>query len=68
MLLSPCVRQKLCTYVSVGRQQELQFLREHLEAGKLTPATDREFPLSEAPDAIRYLEAGRAKGKVVIRV
>jgi NADPH:quinone reductase-like Zn-dependent oxidoreductase len=66
MLLSPFVRQKLCTYVSMGRQEELQFLRGLLEEGKLTPAIDRSFPLSEAPDAIRYFEAGHAKGKVVI--
>jgi NADPH:quinone reductase-like Zn-dependent oxidoreductase len=37
-----------------------------LEAGKITPVIDRTYSLAEVPDAIRYLEAGRARGKVVI--
>ena len=36
--------------------------------GKITPVVDRTFPLSEVPDAIRYLRDGRARGKVVITV
>jgi NADPH:quinone reductase-like Zn-dependent oxidoreductase len=43
-------------------------LKELIEAGKLTPVIDRTYPLSEAPKAIRYLEAGHARGKVVITV
>jgi NADPH:quinone reductase-like Zn-dependent oxidoreductase len=57
------------TFVSGRRRQEdLEELRELLEAGKVTPVVDRTFPLSEAPDAIRYLREGRARGKVVITV
>jgi NADPH:quinone reductase-like Zn-dependent oxidoreductase len=39
-----------------------------LEAGKVVPVIDRCYPLSETPEAIRYLETGRARGKVVITV
>jgi hypothetical protein len=37
-----------------------------MEAGKITPVIDRRYPLSETPEAIRYLEQGHARGKVVI--
>jgi NADPH:quinone reductase-like Zn-dependent oxidoreductase len=46
----------------------MALLRELLENGKLTPVIDRTFPLSEVPEAIRYLQAGRVQGKVVITV
>ena len=39
-----------------------------MEAGKVTPAIDRTYPLTQVPEAIRYLEAGHARGKVVITV
>jgi NADPH:quinone reductase-like Zn-dependent oxidoreductase len=68
LLLSPFVRQRLCSFVSRERQEDLETLRELLEAGKITPAVDRTFPLSEVPEAIRYLREGRAHGKVVIAV
>jgi NADPH:quinone reductase-like Zn-dependent oxidoreductase len=47
---------------------DLVFLKEHLEAGKVDPVIDRRYPLSELPDALRYLEKGHARGKVVITV
>ncbi len=49
-----------------ANQKDLLFLKELLETGKIVPVIDRRFPLSEVPDAFRYLEAGHAKGKVVI--
>jgi len=44
------------------------FVKELIEAGKLTPIIDRTFALSEVPDAFRYLEKGHARGKIVITV
>jgi NADPH:quinone reductase-like Zn-dependent oxidoreductase len=46
----------------------LVVLKELIEAGKVTPVIDRTFPLSEVPEAIRYLESGHATGKIVITV
>jgi NADPH:quinone reductase-like Zn-dependent oxidoreductase len=39
-----------------------------MQAGKVTPVIDRTYPLSQVPDAIRYLEEGHARGKVIITV
>jgi NADPH:quinone reductase-like Zn-dependent oxidoreductase len=68
LVLSPFVRQKLGTWISTERAEDLQVLRELLETGKVTPVGDRTFALSEVPEAIRYLREGRARGKVVITV
>jgi NADPH:quinone reductase-like Zn-dependent oxidoreductase len=43
-------------------------LKELIEARKITPVIDRTFPLSEVPEAIRYLESGQTRGKIVITV
>jgi NADPH:quinone reductase-like Zn-dependent oxidoreductase len=67
-VLSPFVRQKLGTWISTQREEDLETLRELIEAGKVTPVVDRTFPLSEVPAAIRYLREGRAHGKVVVTV
>ena len=50
------------------KQQDLVSLRELLEAGKVVPVIDRRYPLHETAEAIRYLEAKHARGKVVITV
>ncbi|MFZ1402042.1 MAG: NAD(P)-dependent alcohol dehydrogenase [Anaerolineae bacterium] len=54
--------------VAKPNQNDLALMKELLEAGKVKPVIDRCYPLSEVPDAIRYLEEGHAKGKVVITV
>ena len=60
--------QKLLGLMYKQRQQDLLTLKDLIEAGKLTPVIDRTFPLKEAPQAIRYLEQGHARGKVVVTV
>ncbi|HCX28846.1 MAG TPA: hypothetical protein DHU55_03610 [Blastocatellia bacterium] len=47
---------------------DLTILRDLMQAGKVTPVIDRTYKLSEASQAIRYLEEGHARGKVVITV
>jgi len=49
-------------------QKDLVFLKDLVEAGKVVPVIDRRYPLSETPAAIRYLEEGHARGKVIINV
>ncbi len=49
-------------------QKDLVVMKELIEAGKVKPVIDRRYPLSEVPEAIRYLEEGHARGKVVITV
>ena len=48
--------------------QGLEFLRDLLETGKVTPVIDRTYPLEHAPDAIRYWAEGQTSGKTVITV
>ena len=49
-------------------KKDLVYLRELLESGKVLPVIDRCYPLSDVAEALRYLEAGHARGKVVITV
>ncbi len=49
-------------------KKDLLFIKELLEAGKVLPVIDRRYPLSETDEAIRYLEEGHARGKIIIAV
>ena len=49
-------------------QNDLVFIKDLIEAGKVTPVIDRCYPLSEVAEAFRYIGAGHAQGKVVITV
>jgi NADPH:quinone reductase-like Zn-dependent oxidoreductase len=60
--------RKVASFVAKINQADLLVLQKLLEAGKVTPVVDRTYPLSETADAMRYLEAGHARGKVVITV
>ena len=51
-----------------NKKEDLDFLTELFKARKVVPIIDRRYPLSEAPEAFRYLEEGKHKGKVVIAV
>jgi NADPH:quinone reductase-like Zn-dependent oxidoreductase len=68
LVWTPFVRQRLGARRSLKPQDRLPYLKSLLEAGKLTPIIDRTFPLSELPEAIRYLETGEARGRIVITV
>jgi NADPH:quinone reductase-like Zn-dependent oxidoreductase len=72
MLLGPWIsmtgRQKMGNSAHKPNQKDLIVMKELIEAGKVTPVIDRRFPLRDVADAIRYLEAGHAQGKVVITV
>jgi NADPH:quinone reductase-like Zn-dependent oxidoreductase len=68
LVLSLFVGQKLGTWIATQPKGDLEALRELLEAGKVTPVVDRTYPLSEVPEAIRYMREGHARGKVVITV
>jgi NADPH:quinone reductase-like Zn-dependent oxidoreductase len=67
-VLSLFVRQTLGTLIATARKDDLEELHELVEAGRVTPVIDRTFPLSEAPEAIRYMRKGHARGKVVVTV
>src|SRR5215212_6132616 len=67
-VLSRFVGQRLRMLASKPRLEDLQTLRELLEAGKLTPRVGRTYPLREVPEAIRALEAGHTRGKLVITI
>jgi len=68
LLLSPLVSQKLGTFIASENAEDLEVLRVLIESGKLAPAIDRTYPLSETPAAISYVFQGRARGKVVITI
>jgi NADPH:quinone reductase-like Zn-dependent oxidoreductase len=50
------------------KQDDLNILAGLMQSGKMTPVIDRTYKLSEAPAALKYLEQGHARGKVVITV
>ena len=66
--LSPLIRQRLTMFVAKQRASDLERLTELIEAGKVTPSVERTYPLDRAPEAIRHLEAGKARGKVAITI
>jgi NADPH:quinone reductase-like Zn-dependent oxidoreductase len=67
-VLSPFVSQKLGSFLAKTNEDDLRLLKELIEAGKVKPVIDRTYSLGEVPEAIRYLEEGHARGKVVITV
>ncbi len=65
-LLGPFVSQDMGVLLAKLSAEDLVTLGELMQAGKVTPVIDRRYALNEVPDAIRYLETGRARGKVII--
>ena len=67
-LVSPFVRQRLRSVTDKPNRPDLETLATMIEEGEVTPVIDRTYPLSETPEALRYLETGHPKGKVVVTV
>lgn len=67
-LLSLVVGQRMRPVTPKENRRDLETLRGSIEEGKLTPVVDRTFALSEAAEAVRYLERGHPAGKVIVRV
>jgi NADPH:quinone reductase-like Zn-dependent oxidoreductase len=66
IMLSPFVSQKLGILGARENSADLSVLSQLVEAGKITPAIDRSYPVSETAAAVRYQMEGRARGKVVV--
>ena len=62
------VSQKFVAYIATLNKADLTILGDLMQSGKMTPVIDRTYKLNETPDALRYLETGHARGKVVITV
>jgi len=67
-VLSRVRKQKTPFFIAKSSKEDLLVLKELIEAGKVRPVIDRRYPLSETAEAMRYLEAGHARAKVVITV
>jgi NADPH:quinone reductase-like Zn-dependent oxidoreductase len=68
VLLSPFVSQTLTMLASSENSEDLRVIRDLVESGKVMPAIDRTYSLSDVPAAIRYVSEGHARGKLVIAV
>jgi NADPH:quinone reductase-like Zn-dependent oxidoreductase len=62
------VSQKFITYIAQFNKKDMTILGDLMQAGKVTPVIDRTYKLNETPEALRYLETGHARGKVVINL
>jgi NADPH:quinone reductase-like Zn-dependent oxidoreductase len=67
-LMSPFISQKIGMMMAQGNPDDLKLIADLMQAGKVTTVIDRTYPLSEIREAVRYVEAGRARGKVIIKV
>ncbi len=68
LVLSPFISQKMGMMLAQLNHNDLAFLADMMQSGKMKPVIDRTYKLSEVPQAIAYLEQGHARGKVVITV
>jgi len=68
LLLSPAVGQRMRVFVARHTREDLAVLKELVETGKVAPVIDRQYSLSDVPEALRYQGAGHARGKIVIVV
>ena len=68
MLLKPFVSQEMGMMLTDPKQNDLVVLADLMQSGKVKPVIDRTYTLEQLPDAVRYVEEGHARGKVVITV
>jgi NADPH:quinone reductase-like Zn-dependent oxidoreductase len=68
MFISMTGTKNMVLIVAKINQEDLLFIKELLEAGKIKPFIDKRYPLNEVADALWYLKKGHARGKVVITV
>jgi NADPH:quinone reductase-like Zn-dependent oxidoreductase len=66
--LSPFVGQRLTMKIPKENHADIERLAALIEAGEITPSIDKTYPLHDAPAAMRHLEAGRVRGKIVVSV
>jgi NADPH:quinone reductase-like Zn-dependent oxidoreductase len=62
------VNEKFVAYIAEFNKKDMMVLADLMQGGKVTPVIDKTYKLSETPEALRYLETGHARGKVVINV
>lgn len=67
-VVSPFIAQKFRFYIAKTLKSDLTVLRDLMQEGKVKPVIEREYPISETAEALRYLEEGHARGKVVITI
>ena len=66
LVLSRFVSQNFVMFIARRSKEDLTIMHDLMKAGKVTPVIDKRYRLSEVPEAIRYLEEGHARGKIVI--
>jgi NADPH:quinone reductase-like Zn-dependent oxidoreductase len=66
LVSSPFVSQRFVFYIAQINKPDLQLLSDWMESGKITPVIDRQYKMSEAREALSYLDQGHARGKVVL--
>ncbi|MCG6963596.1 MAG: NAD(P)-dependent alcohol dehydrogenase [Acidobacteria bacterium] len=67
-VVSAFVSQRFVGFVAAIKGADLDAVAELMQSGKVTPVVDRTYPLEQAADAVRYLETGHARGKVVVTI
>lgn len=68
LMYAPFVSEEFLPFLAELNQEDLTLLGNLIQSGEVTPVIDRRYSLSEVPDAIRYLEEGHARGKVIITI
>ena len=68
LALSPFLRQRLTMFIAKQRSSDLERLTALFETGQVTPSVERTYPLREAAEAVRRLESGDVRGKLVISI